>query len=140
MDLDESFSSSNKRFLRQICEAIKEELRDYVIVKMPKEIQKEHGQDPIGLSGTAYDEKQKKRVNIILLDEVWLSGLRGRYEQGDAPTKLGIRDTLQEIVLHEKAHSIGIRSEKKAWQYAEETRLHLGNHLADTDKQLSEGR
>lgn len=125
--LGEGFSSGNKKFLRQICEVIKGELRGYMIVKMPKEIQKEHRQDPIGLSGTVYDEKQKKRVNIILLDEDWLSGLRRRYEQGDNPTKLGIRDTLQEIVLHEKAHSIGIKSEKKAWQYAENILLQLRN-------------
>lgn len=125
IQLDEDFSLGDKKFLRQVCEAIKGELKGYMIVKMPKKIQKEHGQDPIGLSGTAYDEKQKKRVKVILLDEDWLSGLQGRYEQGDIPTKLGIRDTLQEIVLHEKAHSIGITSEKKAFQYAENLLLQL---------------
>ena len=119
LSIDERFRLKNRIFLRRVCSPIKRPIKNYTIVKMPPKVRRRHKADPIALSGSAYDRKLGKRVKIILIDEGWLGGIRRRYQKGGFATKSGIKDTVQHIILHEKAHSKGIVSEREADKYAD---------------------
>ena len=118
--IDEDFNEENRRFLLAMCKPIESHLDNYVLVKMPSEAKKLHKKthNAIALSGSVFDNRFGKRMKAIFVEERWLNGIRKRWTKGDIDVKKGISDTIQHILLHEKAHSIGIISERLADKYA----------------------
>lgn len=116
MIIDRQFNEKNQAFLKQILSELKIELKGYPIVKMPKNAERKF--QAVGLSGQVFDNKVQRWRKTIFLSEAWIGERRRRYMNGGFARKNGIRDGLLDLVLHEKAHNLGVKDEKGAEEWA----------------------
>lgn len=116
MIIDTQFNRKNHAFLKQILSELKTELKGYPIVKMPKDAERKF--EAVGLSGQVFDNKAQRWRKAIFLSEAWIGERRRRYTKGGFARQNGIRDGLLDLVLHEKAHNLGLKDEKSAEEWA----------------------